>query len=63
MASLKVHYGTPESSAYDIKDTNNSLATSMNRAKENKVVDLIKKYQAIMADLKATLWQNFSQSV
>ena len=63
MASLRAHYDNPESRGYDISDALNSLATFMQRTKENEQSDLEKKYSTILQAPRAALWMGFPPNV
>ena len=63
MASLRAHYDNPESRGYDISDALNSLATFMQRTKENEQSDLEKKYSTILQAPRAALWMGLPPNV
>ena len=48
MASFRTPYNDPAAQAYNITDAINSLATLVQRSKENEQVELNKKFNSIM---------------
>ena len=58
MASLRVHYDSIESSEFNLEQATDALNRFMMRAQQQENNSLSKKFNSIMAALKAALWKN-----
>ena len=63
MASLRVHYDSIESSEFDLEQATDALNRFMMRAQQQENNSLSKKFNSIMAALKAALWKNMPSFV
>ena len=63
MASLRVHYDSIESSEFDLEQATDALNQFMMRAQQQENNSLSKKFNSIMAALKAALWKNMPSFV
>lgn len=63
IASCRTHYNDPQLNSYNITDAINSLATVVQRTKENKQAELNKKFNSIMQAHRAVMLIGFPPHV